>query len=219
MTCALVPEPLEQLARNCGATVRRTELDLTPSDAHGFVAKARLEVDDETGTVVVRAHVASATSDAAVDHVCGRVREQLDARLTEPIASGSSAVRRRWSFGAPPAHRPCYVDKPALERSIVRTKRYHVAELAPEQAIRAAALRDVDFHVFLRAGNGQPAVVRRGDRNDWELVEPARCQLDDAIEMLDISHARFVCFVAAPVPGVHAVYRRFDGDYALLSPA
>jgi hypothetical protein len=28
-----------------------------------------------------------------------------------------------------------------------------------------------------------------------------------------------VCFLASPASGLHAVYRRFDGDYARLSPA
>ena len=50
-------------------------------------------------------------------------------------------------------------------------------------------------------------------------VEPTVCGTDAAVEMLDVSHARFVCFVASPTSGLHAVYRRFDGDYARLSPA
>jgi hypothetical protein len=219
MACALVPAPLERIARDFGVPAHASAFDVAPSTSHGFVAKARLEVDDGAGIVVVRALVAGATADEAIEYACARVRDQLEAMVKDPIASGGPTAGQRWTFGRAPTHRPHYVNKPAVDRSLVRTKTYRSTVSEPDEAIRFAALRDVDFHVFASSHDGLPAVVRRSEANDWETVEPAQCRLDSAIEMLDVSHARFVFFRAGPVPGLHAVYRRFDGDYALLSPA
>jgi hypothetical protein len=224
MTCAITPSSslvpeLERVARDAGVPVHATALAVTPSTGDGFVATARLDVDDEHGIVVVRAHVAGTTAAEAVDHALARLRDQLAAAAKEPIAAGR-ATRPHWTFGSMPAHRPTYASKPVLERSLARTKVYAPAALAPEQAVRVAALRDVDFHLFVHVRDGRPAVVRRGDANDWAVVEPTACGTDTAMEMLDVSHARFVCFLAeSPASGLHAVYRRFDGDYARLSPA
>jgi hypothetical protein len=223
MTCALTPRSspvpeLERVARDAGVPVHATALTVTPITAQGVVATARLDIDDEHGFVVVRAHVAGTTAADAVDHALARLRDQLAAAAKEPLATGD-ATGRHWTFGSMPAHRPAYVEKPARERSLARTKVYEPTALAPEQAVRVAALRDVDFHLFVDVRDGRPAVVRRGDTNDWAVVEPTACGIDTAVEMLDVSHARFVCFLASPASGLHAVYRRFDGDYAWLSPA
>jgi hypothetical protein len=133
MTCALVPEPLERVARDCGAPLRSSQLDVE-TRGDGCVAKAKLEVDDHRGIVVVRAHVAGATAEAAVDHACRRVHEQLDAMVKDPLAIGSSTVRPRWTFGRGPAHRPRFAHKRAADRSVVRTKTYSAMFSEPEHA-------------------------------------------------------------------------------------
>ncbi len=222
MTCALTPPSsfvpeLERIARDAGVQLHASALEITPSATQGFVAKSRLDVDGDAGVVVVRAHVAGTTAADAAEHAFARLRDQVAAAAKEPIATGS-VIRPGWTFGAAPAHRPGYVTKAAFDRAVVRTKRYQALVTAPEAAVRLAALRDVDFHLFVDARDGRPAVVRRGEANLWELVEPTVCDTDAAVEMLDVSHARLVCFVSPEARGLHAVYRRFDGDYARLSP-
>jgi hypothetical protein len=194
-------------------------------------AQARLDVDGRT----VHAVAPAATLAAAIDAVCDRMRSQLTHFDEEPVRTRPMhGLRGVWRHGDAPGERPAYAYRPAADRTIVRTKTYDPAPVSVEEAVRAASLLDVDFFLFTNATTGNDAVVRRVDGNTWALVEAhrshiadaraaadvaMRCTVTEATELLNVSNARFVFFIEPQVRRLHALYRRYDGNYALITPA
>jgi ribosome-associated translation inhibitor RaiA len=209
-------EQLTTLAFGAPVAVQSASLELLAADlGEGARAKARLDL----GTHVARVDVAGDDPHNAVDRATARLRRQLTAMRERPLTAGPCARRDGgWRFGNEPTDRPRYTVRPVAERALVRHKIYDAATRTPEEAITAAALLDYDFFLFVNRQTRRPSVVRRTPGGIWQLAEAARCSVSDAVEMLDVSGARFVFFQATPAGALHALYRRYDGNYGLLSP-
>jgi hypothetical protein len=188
-------------------------------------ASLRLVVDDgradakvrvTVGHRVVRARVVGTTTEEAIERVAVRVASLVALATTADTPRPTGRRARTWEFGEVPVHRPPYRARRPGERGVVRRKRYDVSRRTTEDAIVTAALLDHDFFLFGDARTSQPSVVRRDGRR-WTLAEPTRCALDDAVELLDVSNARFLFFVDG-AGALQALYRRYDGNYGLLSP-
>jgi hypothetical protein len=208
-------EQLAALSRHAPVPVHAASLTLAAAPADGTAAKARLELAGGTA----RVHVVAETAEQAVDRATERLRRQLRAMRDGPHPSRAVRERGPWEFGAAPTDRPAYAPRPVAQRSISRRKPYELRPFAPEAAITTAALLDYDFFLFVSAPTRRPAVVRRRNGTTWEFADAARCTVADAAELLNVTNARFVCFADGPCDGLHALYRRFDGNYGLLTPA
>jgi hypothetical protein len=204
-----------QVARDARVEVHVASLQLRIDEGQALaVAKARLQTAD----CAVRAHVVGATAKEAVDRATARLRVQLATMGQSPVVprAGRSQERRGWAFGVCPTARPEYAHRCAADCSITRRKTYDRAPCTRETAIERAALLEYDFYVFVDANTRRPAVVRR-DGKFWQVANPAHCGVTDAIQLLGVSNARFVFFVDV-TSALHALYRRYDGNYGLLSP-
>jgi ribosome-associated translation inhibitor RaiA len=194
-------------------TTVRIELSRAHDGERGAVAKARVEVAGH----VVRTHVAATTIRAAIDIVETRLRQRLARlqRLTE----------RADHPGIDPRHRPAYTITPRAARSIVRRKSWAPTPMRLNDAIREAELRDYDFFLFRDAETGRDGVACRLMGTDSIVIDPARsdqvrrCSVGDAVERANAVNACFVLFVEPRTRGLHALYRRFDGNYGLIAPA
>jgi hypothetical protein len=206
-----------RVARDAPDAVQGASLQLKVADGSPLaVAKARLQVHGQP----VRAHVASPTATEAVDRAAARLTEQLATMCQQPAAptAGRTQQARGWVFGASPTTRPGYTNRGAADPSIARRKTYDNTPCTPEAAIVRAALLEYDFYLFVDENTRRPAVVRRRDSNVWQQANPTNCSVSDAINMLGVSNARFVFFIDTVTSTLHALYRRYDGDYGLLSP-
>lgn len=220
---------LEHALDGAPAPVGSARIDLTVDTA--AIAKARAALGGRT----VHAIATGATIGEAVDAVCARLRTQF-AHFGEPPVrvQPTHGLRGVWCHGEIPGDRPEYTWRPADERRIVREKNYDPTPVTVEDAVRAASLLDVDFFLFTNASTGNDAVVRRVEGNTWALVEARRaraadsraaadvamrCTVEEATELLNVSNARFVFFIEPRAHCLHALYRRYDGDYALITPA
>jgi hypothetical protein len=216
-TCARdwVRAQLVEVLHDAPGAVRAASLELATTDGidGGPRAKVRVALDGP----VVRAVAAGPGTKEAIEHATARLRRQLVTTRERPRCTPIGGRRARaWEYGDTPQHRPAFANRPPRERALVRRKSYDRALRTPEAAVIQATLLDYDFFLFVDGRTRRPAVVRRNGPQ-WQLAEATACSVENAVELLDLTNARFVFFVD-PVNGLHALYRRYDGNYGLLSP-
>ncbi|MFC5995362.1 sigma 54 modulation/S30EA ribosomal C-terminal domain-containing protein [Pseudonocardia hispaniensis] len=215
-----VPERLESMRVRLGALQRRN----LPWSA---LVQTNLEVDGHP----VRAQVAGAFFTEA-----GRL---LRSRLTEQIARlRSPDTGRPW----PPPGGPRLLPAPGatVPRRIVRTKSYALARCAPDQAALFMDVMDYDFHLFVDADSGQDSVIYRVGPTGYRLARligvappaaPTRVPLTinvypvpwltptQAVARLDETEMPFQFFGDGRTGRGAVLYRRFDGQYGLITAA
>jgi hypothetical protein len=236
MTCALNQPPSLRTSGTISADVdhyAKRRLNGLTHDAPGIVGAVSLELQAgeglepatfaklrvEVGDHVARAHAIGATATEAIDRAMSRMQRHFLTMRDRPWATPSPPRDdRSWEFGDHAGNRPPFATRPAEERTLVRHKTYDRVPRTPDSAIMAAALLDYDFYLFVDAGTHRAAVVCRRDTRKWHLADAARCGIDEAIELLDVSNARFMFFIDDASNTLHALYRRYDGNYGVISP-
>ncbi len=200
------------------ARVALTEIE-NPSVERRAVAKASLDVSGR----LVRAHVAAETMNEAID----RLADRLERRL-EILSEHDEAERQEtglvepgeWRHGNLPTHRPAYYPRPAAECEVVRHKTYELGALTPKEAALDMELLDFDFYLFTNADTGREAVVYRTEGRTLALVESGPEETAaEAAERLDFAAGPFVFFVDPVTGRGNVLYRRYDGNYGLITPA
>ncbi len=208
----------------------QVKLTLEPNPAHERPAVAEATVD--LNGHQVRAHVAAARMEEAVDLLEGRLRRNM-ARCAERIDRESLRY-------APerPAHRPDYVERPVDEREVVRHKTFALDPMPWDEAAFDLDMLGHDFYLFTELATGSECVVCHTDDGGTEVlpgtdaaaaalaaagevvVGPVapELRLDEAEERLDVGHEPFVFFVDGDSRRGQVVYRRFDGHYGLITP-
>lgn len=201
----------------------RLKLTMLPDPAveRPAVVEAVLDVNGD----VVRAHVAARSTPEAADLLERRLRDRLEHR------------RQRRQYRPAPAHRPSYVDRPVEDREIVRHKAFALGESTAEEAVFDMEALDYDFHLFVELATGEDSVVWRTD-DGYALarlhasgapagaagaaiaVQPTDAPVltaEAAVERLNAGHERFVFFRDGSTGRGNVAYRRFDGNYGLLT--
>jgi len=233
----LAREKLARVADLVEDRVLRGQLRLTmevvepPAPAH--VRPALVEGALDVGGTVIRAHVAGSTMQEAIDLFMDRLRSRV-ARYVE---------RRRDRRHAAPepeansAARPAYLERPAEEREIVRRKSFATAPCTPEEAVFDMDLLDHDFYLFRNADTGEENVVYRSADGSYQLIRPSgngqagagdtpipvsnqippRVPLADAVTALNLSNDPFLFFIDADDGAGAVLYRRYDGNYGLIT--
>jgi hypothetical protein len=185
------------------------------------VAKAELDL----GVRAVRAHAAAATAAEAVDLLEARLRRSL-----RELADRSVTARRDEA----PTPRPTFADRPAVERRLVRRKSFAAGPVTPEEALWEMRLLDHDFHLFTDATAGEDSLVYVREDGTLGLKriagggvyvqpflidpEPApTLDVEAAIALLNATDERLLFFVDRETGRSAALYRRYDGDYGLIT--
>jgi ribosome-associated translation inhibitor RaiA len=213
----------------------RLVLTLDPDPAHDRPAQAEATID--VSGVPVRAKVAAPTPTEAADFLLDRLERRLD-----QLAKRRSD-RHRWVDEVSAAARtnrqqPSYVDRPVEERAVVRRKTFAVTPLTPDEAAYEMDLLGHDFYLFTDAHSGQDAVIHRRDDGPFGLSEvghawvrppepsrmvletaPPRLTEEQAIARLDAGGEPFVFHVDPKTRRGRVLYRRFDGNYGVITPA
>jgi ribosome-associated translation inhibitor RaiA len=194
------------------------------------IAQATIDVNGE----LLRAHVAAHTMTEAVDLLADRLRDQIQHRAERRRARRTQGVADLRQSDV------LFAERPVEEREIVRHKSFATQPSTPDEAADDMEQLDYDFWLFHDLASDADAVIERLPDGryrlqrarpveaeagptaiDLEIVEqpPPTATIDDARADLDDSGLRFVFFLDAESGRGNVLYRRYDGNYGLLSPA
>lgn len=201
------------------------------------VAKAVLDVNGR----IVRAHVAAARFDEAVNLLEAKLRHGL-----EILAEKRRAARHRparttagnWRHGMLPTDRPEWFPRPAARRELVRHESYPLHRQSVAEAAEDLESQDRDWTLFTERDSRADALLERtaeGFRLTLataaipaaaDLEQPVevhlaapRMALAVALQLLDELDTAVVFFVDAETGRGRVVYRRYDGHYGTLAGA
>lgn len=185
----------------------------------------------------VRAHRNAPTMTEAIDRALARLRRRLEAAIERP---GEAVLRHRdpssWHHDDRPTTRRHVFPRPVEDRALVRRKTFAVGPESIEEALFDLETLDHDFFLFVHDETDADAVVYRiGDAygimqqvatpEAIKRVEipldlgphPATKTLEEAIVFLDETEEPFEFFVDAASGRGNVAYRRYDGNYGLVS--
>ena len=229
-----------QLSRYTGQPVLFAQVKLVqeanPAQARPAVAEASLDLNGR----VVRAHVAAGDLMEAADLLEARLRRNL-VREADRHGHGHErpAPPDEWPHGTHPAHRPETTHRDVEDREVVRHKTFALSPTTVDEAGLDLELLGHAFYLFTETHTGLDAVLHVTEDGGLELqlaidgaprppdcderitVGPAAAQstLAEAEERLDVGHEDQVFFVDRATSTGHVVYRRYDGNYGLITPA
>ncbi|MFE7486595.1 HPF/RaiA family ribosome-associated protein [Kitasatospora sp. NPDC057541] len=222
-------EKVEAVLRRIHEPVLAVRVKLTQEPHHSVVRPSVAQAVVDLNGRPVRAQVAAATMQEAVD----RLQDRLGTKLAK--------VRQRHHTGAwvgrgGEEHSPQHVERAAEERRIVRHKTYGLARQSAWAAVLDLEAMDYAFHLFTDAGSGADSVVYRDTRTGTHrlasagataepvpglTVSPAavpELTTDGAAERLDLSGLPFVFFTDTATGRGNVLYHRYDGHYGLITP-
>lgn len=203
---------------------------------------AMAEVTLDHNGRLVRVQAAGPTMREAIDRMDTRLRGRLErvSRHWEAIRGARPVdVEHEWRHGALRVERPPYFPRPSAERQLVRHKSFALHRMTVDEAALDMELLDYDFHLYVDAETGDPAVLSR-TADGYRLARlrryrnhaprtglpvtvvhqaAPRLTLDEVIERLDVTNEPFVFYRDVDEGHGHVLYRRFDGHYGLISPA
>ncbi|MDO3401535.1 HPF/RaiA family ribosome-associated protein [Mycolicibacterium neoaurum] len=203
---------------------------------HGcaVTAQANFEVHGRA----VRAQVGAGSMREAIDKLEARMRRRLAdvCALREP--SRGPAAAPPWRHGT---DSPTPLPRMSDTARIVRRKSYAMAPCSVDDAVIEMTVLDYRFHLFNEIGSGTAAVVYHGGPTGLRLAlvtpdvageladftqlvtispHPAPCLREDAaIQRLDVLKLPFVFYIDAAQGRASVLYRRLDGDLAMITPA
>lgn len=124
---------------------------------------------------------------------------------------------------------------------VIRRKSFAMAPCTVDEAAAEMELLDYDFHLFNEIGSGAAAVLYRGGPTGYRLalvapalageVAPYRLRAtisphpvpclreEDALARLGEMDLPFLFFIDAAEGRACVLYRRYDGNYGLITPA
>jgi putative sigma-54 modulation protein len=171
-----VPRRLRGIAREKLAKISRfthdagrVEVDFSELRNHRTGDTQVCEVTVHLKRHFVKAHAAAREPETALDLVVDKVEHQV-ARIKEKRVSRSHP-RHRNNGVAPPPLELDDDDEADGEPRIVKTKRFTVKPMTPEEAALQMDLLDHDFFLFMNAENGRAAVLYRRRDGDLGLIE------------------------------------------------
>jgi ribosome-associated translation inhibitor RaiA len=199
----------------------------------------RAEVTVDLDGTPVRAHRNAPTMSEAIDRTLTRLRRRLEAASERPQAV---QLRYRdsdsWHHDDRPTPRPPFYPRSSEERVVVRRKTFALEPESIEEALFDLESLDHDFFLFVhdetnaeavvyRVGDGYGLMQRTPTPEAIKRVEipldlgphPATTTLDNALSVLDEADAPFEFFVDTDSGRGLVVYRRYDGNYGLISPS
>lgn len=141
---------------------------LTVRDVRDVNRRNRIEVQVNVPNGVVRAEEHHADMYAAIDRAGDVLERQLRKYKTRQLRGRHNGGGE--ALPAEPA--PDDLDGVEVTPEIVRTKRFDLRPMSPEDAVHAMEELGHDFYVFMNAGTNGCAVVYRRKDGHYGLIEP-----------------------------------------------
>lgn len=134
------------------------------------VQKARqiIEVTIRFHSVLLRSEESNADMYAAIDIVSDKLERQM--------VKHKSRLERNYHLNVPLKYKEIpnyqFADDEPKEPEIVRTKRFAVKPMSPEEAVLQMDLLGHDFYVYSNAESGDVNVVYKRKDGNYGLIEP-----------------------------------------------
>lgn len=213
----------------------RIRLTKSRSESHSAViAQANFDVNGRP----VRAQVVAETVHDAVHELESRMRRRLDQVCSRWDAPRGTQAAPPWRHERPPF--AAAMSKADGVR-VVRRKSYAMAPCTVDDAVTEMNLLDYEFHLFIENGSGAAAMIYRSGPTGLRLAlvapdiagqvtpfehlvtispHPIPClRADDAVERMALLHLPFLFYIDAAEGRASVLYRRIDGDLAVITPA
>ncbi|MEV7770226.1 HPF/RaiA family ribosome-associated protein [Kitasatospora sp. NPDC086791] len=227
--------------------VLEARVKLTQEANHAVAKPSIAQATIDLNGRPVRAHVAAATMQEAVD----LLQDRLNARIARvrthrhhrhhaeaPAAAASAA-----SSAAGHEHRPQRRALDAEERRVERHKTYSLARQTAWAAVFELEAMDYDFHLYTDTATGRDSVIYRDGATGAYRISSAgpaaaagsapeavpgitvstagvpELTAAEAVAHLDLGGRPFVFFTDATTGRGNILYHRYDGHYGLITPA
>jgi len=143
-----------------------TEADVMVSMFRG---RQIVEITSKCRGVLLRAEEASGDMYASIDAACKKLEKQILRHKTR--------LACRLRENAFESAEPVYLEEAELEEDedaprIVRTKRFAVKPMTPEEAALQLEMLGHSFFVFMDSASGQVNVLYKRNDGDYGLIEP-----------------------------------------------
>lgn len=209
-------------------------------DHHADPARERpdhVEATIDVNGVPIRAHRNTRTMSEAVDRALTRLRRRVEG-TSERQASRRLRYRdaQSWHHDDRPTERRDFFPRSRDERVIVRRKTFALEPESIEEALFDLETLDHEFFLFRHDETNAEAVVYRVgsgyglrqrvptpeaiDRVEIPLdagPPPASTTIDDALSILDEADEPFDFFIDAATGLGLVAYRRYDGNYGIIT--
>jgi putative sigma-54 modulation protein len=145
------------------------EIHVTESILRGqHIVEVTMKVD---GTLI-RAEERSADMYSSLDLVVAKLERQLSRYKERFITRTHESLGGQKPAEAAAANAPVPADEEELEPEIVRTKRFAVKPMVPEEATMEMELIGHDFFVFRNSESNEVNVIYRRRDGNYGLIEP-----------------------------------------------
>ncbi|WP_224273559.1 sigma 54 modulation/S30EA ribosomal C-terminal domain-containing protein [Streptomyces sp. LS1784] len=213
--------------------VLAVRVKLTQEPNHAVAKPSTAQATLDLNGRPVRAHVAAATMQEAVD----LLQDRLNARIARVRTHHRHHRQHAERPVAGQEHRPQRRVLDAEERRIVRHKSYSFTRQTTWAAVFDLDAMDYDFHLYTDAVTGCDSVVHHdGAAGEYRIAsagpapetEPGISVSTDAVpeltvagavSRLDLSGLPFVFFTNSETGRGNVLYHRYDGHYGVITPA
>ncbi|CAM3566990.1 sigma 54 modulation/S30EA ribosomal C-terminal domain-containing protein [Mycolicibacterium frederiksbergense] len=203
-------------------------------DGSAVIAQANMDVRGRP----VRAQVEAATAREAIDKLEALMRRRLEhvCELWEPHRGPDAAPPWRHAAESGAARPPV-----TGEARISRRKSYAMAPCTVDEAVAEMEMLGYDFHLFHEIGCAASGVVYRDSPTGLRLAlvapaladqvapfqlpvsisgQPVPCLREEAaVERMGLLNLPFLFYIDAAAGRASVLYRRLDGDLAVITPA
>jgi putative sigma-54 modulation protein len=145
-------------------TIDEVHVELSVQKVKSNLQRQVVQVTMRSNGTILRAEERSADMLAAIDSVRDKLQRQLERYKRRP-------VRMRKRARAAAAEVPAVPDEEPSPQ-VVRTKRFSVTPMAPEEAIEQMELLGHDFFVFYNPATASMNVVYRRKDGNYGVLQP-----------------------------------------------
>ncbi len=148
--------------------IESARVDLNETNARNASRRMVAQLTIRVPGNILRAEERSADIFAAFDAVIDKMDRQIQRYKGRKRRRRSASVTAAEVL-APPEEA---VEEEAIGGNIVRTKRFEVTSLLPEDAVEQMELLGHFFYVFLDASDGVLSIVYKREDGDYGLIKP-----------------------------------------------
>lgn len=163
-----VREKMGRLDRHLNEPVE-ARVELSTENTKNANQRQIVQVTMHKNGTIIRAEERSADLRAAVDAVVDKLDKQIRRYKDKQVRKRRAPV----GLGEAVAEQQAELEEP--ETHIVRTKKFQVAPMSPQEAVDQMELLGHSFYLFLNVNSDMLNVVYRRDDGDYGVLEP---QLD-----------------------------------------
>jgi len=141
--------------------IEEARVELSAEKAKNANQRQRAQITLRRGSIILRTEERSADMFAAVNSAMEKMQRQID-----------RYKGRRWERKAPPEPQPDELAEEEVQHRIVRSKRFAMLPMTPDEATDQMELLGHDFFVFFNTDEDEINVLYRRKDGDYGLLQP-----------------------------------------------